>query len=503
MPQPPDRSAPASPLRRDDVWIKAKAAAPKNAAQLYVHQNSKGPFFFQGTCYLSQLRQEDETFQAYVNEECFKPDGLLGVVIMGGEDGARKVLVYNKSKQKVMQSFLKAATQVHLSVSAANAMTLLDENDTHWGLRLVSDEHQIKFCTEVMMARCAAWVEEDQALIWQDIAQGSGPACVPRDTVALRYTGWLEGPDGKASIGEQFDTNEDDDSDPLLLILGEGRGIWALEEGVVGMKEGGTRRLVVRAALGSSGQIGWTDKASPTSVLHFCVTLIGLVSGKEEDGPWTPQRKAGNQIIGSFAGTHMGMMGVSSRTMGSQALSSSMTGNETKIDADDASAGRDEDTPQNNAREESKFRFAYAGTGKLYKRTADGLQLVQAGGYDTEGTLGVVVVTGEDGAKNMLVFAPVLQAEIRAADDMKPTDDDKDTAFDLNDDSGTSWSFRLHNEEHRTDLLSQLRGVQQSQGSDGSDRSNGGGLMSQEDINSPTPSITNRPPPPEKPAALV
>lgn len=37
------------------------------------------------------------------------------------------------------------------------------------------------------------------------------------------------------------------------------------------------------------------------------------------------------QITGSFAGTHMGMMGVSSRTMGSQALSSTMTGNETKI----------------------------------------------------------------------------------------------------------------------------------------------------------------------------
>lgn len=86
----------------------------------------------------------------------------------------------------------------------------------------------IEVAIDLVTRRCI-WVSESR--------------CLHAETRA-RAPGWLEGPDGKASIGEQFDTNEDDDSDPLLLILGEGRGIWALEEGVVGMKEGGTRRLV-------------------------------------------------------------------------------------------------------------------------------------------------------------------------------------------------------------------------------------------------------------------
>lgn len=67
-----------------------------------------------------------------------------------------------------------------------------------------------------------------------------------------------------------------------MLRLGSGKGIWALEEGVQGMKAGGVRRLVVPPLLGY-GTAGIDGKVPSDAVLHFEVTLEELQKAPPPD----------------------------------------------------------------------------------------------------------------------------------------------------------------------------------------------------------------------------
>jgi len=69
------------------------------------------------------------------------------------------------------------------------------------------------------------------------------------DKVSIDYTGWLEDFDGK-----KFDSSLDRNT-PLSLVLGSGQAIPGLDEGLTGMRVGGTRRFVIKPELayGSDG----------------------------------------------------------------------------------------------------------------------------------------------------------------------------------------------------------------------------------------------------------
>jgi len=103
-----------------------------------------------------------------------------------------------------------------------------------------------------------------QGLVITDEVIGTGAEAKPGSTVLVHYVGTLED-------GTEFDSNKEGDT-PFSFTLGEGRVIKGWDAGVVGMKVGGTRTLVIPAALayGSSGQ--GTIPANAT--LHFTVELV-------------------------------------------------------------------------------------------------------------------------------------------------------------------------------------------------------------------------------------
>jgi cytoskeletal protein RodZ len=82
-----------------------------------------------------------------------------------------------------------------------------------------------------------------------DIKVGTGTAATSGTSVTVQYTGWLE------SNGKKFDSSYDR-SQPFQVTLGQGQVIPGWDEGIVGMKPGGIRRLIIPAALayGSAGQ---------------------------------------------------------------------------------------------------------------------------------------------------------------------------------------------------------------------------------------------------------
>lgn len=70
-----------------------------------------------------------------------------------------------------------------------------------------------------------------------DIAVGAGAIAAPGDTVTVHYTGTLT--DGKV-----FDSSRDR-GEPFTFVLGRGDVIRGWDEGLVGMKVGGKRKLTI------------------------------------------------------------------------------------------------------------------------------------------------------------------------------------------------------------------------------------------------------------------
>jgi FKBP-type peptidyl-prolyl cis-trans isomerase FkpA len=108
-------------------------------------------------------------------------------------------------------------------------------------------------------------------LQYEDTVVGTGATAVAGNHVSVHYTGWLY-VNGQA--GAKFDSSKDR-GDPFQFPLGGGRVIRGWDEGVAGMKIGGTRRLVIPADLGY-GARGAGGAIPPNATLLFEVDLLGV-----------------------------------------------------------------------------------------------------------------------------------------------------------------------------------------------------------------------------------
>ena len=108
-------------------------------------------------------------------------------------------------------------------------------------------------------------------LQYEDTVTGSGAAAAAGQQVSVHYTGWLYNDGVK---GAKFDSSKDR-GDPFRFGLGAGQVIKGWDEGVQGMKVGGTRLLVIPAALGY-GARGAGGVIPPNATLMFEVDLLGV-----------------------------------------------------------------------------------------------------------------------------------------------------------------------------------------------------------------------------------
>ena len=107
-------------------------------------------------------------------------------------------------------------------------------------------------------------------LQYEDTVVGDGATAASGQHVTVHYTGWLY-QDGAA--GRKFDSSKDR-GQPFEFSLGAGMVIRGWDEGVAGMRVGGTRHLVIPAALGY-GARGAGGVIPPNATLLFEVELLG------------------------------------------------------------------------------------------------------------------------------------------------------------------------------------------------------------------------------------
>mmetsp|Transcript_5416 Transcript_5416/g.9554 ORF Transcript_5416/g.9554 Transcript_5416/m.9554 type:complete len:211 (-) Transcript_5416:931-1563(-) len=112
----------------------------------------------------------------------------------------------------------------------------------------------------------------DGELQIQDLIVGTGAEAVDGCEVKVNYTGWLNA-FGDAG-GKQFDSSKG--RRPLKFKLGSGMVIKGWDQGVVGMKVGGKRRLVIPSSLAYGSRSVGNGLIPANSTLYFEVELLGV-----------------------------------------------------------------------------------------------------------------------------------------------------------------------------------------------------------------------------------
>jgi FKBP-type peptidyl-prolyl cis-trans isomerase FkpA len=106
------------------------------------------------------------------------------------------------------------------------------------------------------------------------IKAGAGEAVVPGKIAVVQYTGWLYEAAAKDNKGKQFDSSRSI-GQPFRFPLGAGQVIKGWDQGVVGMKIGESRRLVIPPDL-AYGDSGAGGVIPPGATLVFDIDLVAI-----------------------------------------------------------------------------------------------------------------------------------------------------------------------------------------------------------------------------------
>jgi peptidylprolyl isomerase len=107
-------------------------------------------------------------------------------------------------------------------------------------------------------------------LVTRDIVRGKGPKAKAGDTLSMQYVGtsW--------STGQQFDASWDRGAQPFAFQLGAGMVIAGWDNGLVGMRKGGRRLLVIPPDQGYGPQGTPDGSIAPNETLIFVVDLVQI-----------------------------------------------------------------------------------------------------------------------------------------------------------------------------------------------------------------------------------
>ena len=121
-------------------------------------------------------------------------------------------------------------------------------------------------------AKAPALTTTPSGLQYVDTQVGTGPVPQRGQRCTVHYTGWLS---DKGQRGKKFDSSVDR-GQPFEFQIGRGMVIKGWDEGIVGMKPGGRRKLTIPADM-AYGKAGHPPVIPPDSPLVFDVELLEIV----------------------------------------------------------------------------------------------------------------------------------------------------------------------------------------------------------------------------------
>ena len=107
----------------------------------------------------------------------------------------------------------------------------------------------------------------DGELIIEDLKVGEGNAVAQYNIVTVNYTGWL-------TDGTKFDSSLNPGRTPFRFTVGGGQVIKGWDEGLIGMKVGGKRKLTIPPNMGYGSQDMGVIPSNSTLVFEIDLLII-------------------------------------------------------------------------------------------------------------------------------------------------------------------------------------------------------------------------------------
>lgn len=191
--------------------------------------------------------------------------GLVGIGIWIGD---RNHSGGNKSNMQVA-SQTPSAPSGGLSVSSGNAASLGQLNTGGNGQAINGGSSSANEPNPSSFAEYDKYKNNESAL-FGDIKIGNGPTLDAGKKAAVYYKGWLT----NGALFDQSGTGSDGKAQAFVFTEGAHQVIPGWEQGVLGMKVGGSRLIIVPPAVGYGDQA--RGSIPPNSVLVFKVQLTAI-----------------------------------------------------------------------------------------------------------------------------------------------------------------------------------------------------------------------------------
>lgn len=240
---------------------------PKKAEPAPASQSSSAPQLLLATAVQAYKYVDGK----YANQ------GKLGAAVLGSHaHQSYRVLLYVTKNQQVSNATISPAFVY--TVQANNYGSFYDDQRQTWSLMFDSEANAVQFAKQVALSKANSAGGEISSLVSQDLQLGDGAAVDTGDMVEVKYTGWLL---TNNTQGQEFDSNVK--ADKLFRFkIGGGKVIKAWDQGVIGMKKGSKRLLVVPPSLGYGSQ-GAGSKIPPNSTLIFEIEVVRVKFAKTAD----------------------------------------------------------------------------------------------------------------------------------------------------------------------------------------------------------------------------
>nr|XP_021504497.1 FK506-binding protein 15 [Meriones unguiculatus] len=215
----------------------------------------------------------------YVNSQYAK-QGKFGAAVLGNHTTREyRILLYLSQQQPVTVATIHL--NFELMVRPNNYSTFYDDQRQNWSIMFESEKAAVAFNKQVCVAKCNS-ISSLETVLCQDLVAAEGPAVDTGDSLEVAYTGWLL---QNHMLGQVFDSTSNKDK-PLRLKLGSGKVVKGLEDGLLGMKKGGKRLIIIPSACaaGSEGVIGWTQPADSILVFEVEVRRAKFARDSGSDG---------------------------------------------------------------------------------------------------------------------------------------------------------------------------------------------------------------------------